>query len=96
MTRQSRHFWAIVAFNMTVAARETYEPQTEGVVSPAKLRSFNEMLHRICSCLAAENNGSDSWLFAYLHDESKRSGTATAVEWALADAKKKVLGESSI
>jgi len=95
MTRQSRQFWATVAFNMTVAARETYEPQTEGVVSPAKLRSYNEMLHRICSCLATEDD-SDSWLFSYLRNESKRTGTATAVEWALEDAKKKVLGESGI
>ena len=32
---------------VTVAARDTYVPGTEGVADPERLRQFNEMMHRI-------------------------------------------------
>jgi hypothetical protein len=87
---RDRRFWALVALNLTVAARDTYELQAEGIASPTKLRAYNEMLHRVCSYMATEDSGSDEWLFSYLSEASEQSGTATSVEWALENAKRKV------
>jgi hypothetical protein len=37
MGNNTERFWALAAFNLTVAARETYIPQTEAIAEPAKL-----------------------------------------------------------
>ena len=66
MSHEKQRFWAVVALNLTVAARETYMPQTENIAEPTKLRAYNEMLHRICSRMAVEDENSDSWLFSML------------------------------
>lgn len=34
-------------FFISMFARDTYEPESEGVQKPIELRSFNELLHRI-------------------------------------------------
>jgi hypothetical protein len=89
MDSEKRRFWAVVALNLTVAARGTYVPQSEKIAEPAKLRANNEMLHRVCSRLAAEDDDPDSWLFSFLREMSERTGTAEAVQWAIDDAKLK-------
>lgn len=40
-------FLAEVAYEMTIRARETYEPGTHGVSEPARLRAINEVMHRL-------------------------------------------------
>src|SRR5437016_3886935 len=42
-------FLAALAHDLTVAARETYVPGTEAVADPGRLRSINELQHRISS-----------------------------------------------
>ena|ERR1700682_2282687 len=90
MMDRNHRFWALVAFNLTVAARETYVPQTEDIAEPAKLRAYNEMLHRICSYIASVEveGGSDSWLHSVLLEMSERSETVKSVTSAIENAKK--------
>jgi len=88
-------FWALAAFNLTIAARETYLPRTERIAEAVKLRAYNEMLHRICSHIVAAHTGaaedrSDSWLLPTLTEMAERSGIAQSLTWAIDDAKKKV------
>lgn len=37
-----------VAFDLTIDARDTYIPGTEGIADPVRLRAINELQHRIC------------------------------------------------
>ena len=38
---------ARIAHQLTMAARDTYEPGTRGVTDPVRLRSINEIMHRL-------------------------------------------------
>jgi hypothetical protein len=96
VSNESEKFWATLALNLTIAARETYVVQSEEIAEPRKLRAYNEMLHRICSRLATGNNTSDSWLLPMLHEIGERSGTLGSVNWAVAEARKKAESSSSI
>ncbi|PYT10985.1 MAG: hypothetical protein DMG59_27650 [Acidobacteria bacterium] len=89
MRNENEKFWANLALNLTIAARETYVPQTEEVAEPGKLRAYNEMLHRICSHLATPNGGSASWLLPMLVEIAERTAILSSVNWAIADARKK-------
>jgi hypothetical protein len=82
-------FWAILAVNLTIAARETYVPQTKEIAEPGKLRAYNEMLHRIVSHIAMLNGSADSWLVPTLLETAEQSGTLSSVQWAIADAREK-------
>jgi hypothetical protein len=98
MDSSNARFWALVAFNLTVAARETYVPQTEEIAEPAKLRTYNEMLHLISSYLVTAQTGvgvqSDSWLIPALTEMAERSGVAGSLKWAIEDAQRKTLRTS--
>jgi hypothetical protein len=45
------HFLAVLAHELTVCARGTYEVGTAGVLEPELLRAFNELEHRVTSSL---------------------------------------------
>ncbi|GAK55776.1 hypothetical protein U27_02735 [Candidatus Vecturithrix granuli] len=62
------------AFELTIQARDTYDPGTKGVCDPERLREFNESLHRVVSavhlCLAGDNLAVPSEMFlAQLPDD---------------------------
>ena len=44
-------FLARLAWELTIAGRSTYEPQTEQLIHPEHLRRINEIQHRVTSCL---------------------------------------------
>lgn len=44
---QKVHFLAVLAHELTVSARGTYEVGTTGVLEPEVLRAFNEVEHRV-------------------------------------------------
>ena len=86
-------FWAVLALDLTIAARDTYVPQSEDVVEPHKLRAYNEMLHSICSHLVALQTGHESYsdksLFDVLHDQAEHGGVLGPLKWAIEDAEQK-------
>ena len=41
---ERQRLWPLVAYNLTVAARETYTAGTNEAAGPPKLRIYNEML----------------------------------------------------
>ena len=45
------HFLAVLAHELTVCARGTYEVGTSGVLQPEMLRGFNELQHRVTGSL---------------------------------------------
>lgn len=42
------------AFELTIAARDTYRVGSDEVAMPKRLRSFNERLHRVCAAAAMD------------------------------------------
>jgi hypothetical protein len=44
-------FLAMLGHAITIAARETYVPQSSGVAKPEQLREMNEVQHRVLACL---------------------------------------------
>lgn len=49
--KQQARLLARVSFELTIAARSTYIPGSDGVAAPEQLRAFNEIQHRVSSCL---------------------------------------------
>lgn len=50
-------FLARLGWELTVAGRDAYEPQTEELIHPARLRDINEVQHRVLEhlyCLASD------------------------------------------
>jgi len=45
------NFLAVLAHELTVSARGTYEVGTDGVLQPEMLRRFNELQHRVTGSL---------------------------------------------
>ncbi len=80
-------FWSHLAFELTIAARETYVPQTEDVAEPSKLRACNEILHRVCSHIAAlqraQETFSDDQLFEFCFEIGNRAGIASSLRRAI-------------
>ena len=53
-------FLSILAHNLTVVGRNSYQVQTEDLDQPRQLRLTNEILHRVTSCLRDALIGSES------------------------------------
>jgi hypothetical protein len=49
--RDELTFLAKLSHELTICARETYEPGTNNVLEPQLLRSYNELLHRITAAI---------------------------------------------
>ena len=45
------------AFELTIAARDTYRVGSDEVEMPKRLRSFNERLHRVCAAAMDADDG---------------------------------------
>jgi len=53
---------ARVAHELTMLARDTYEPGTRGVSDPGRLRAINEVMHRLTRRVLSLSRGSgDDW-----------------------------------
>lgn len=53
---------ARVAHELTILARDTYEPGTRGVSDPSRLRAINEVMHRLTRRVLNLSRGSgDDW-----------------------------------
>jgi hypothetical protein len=50
-------FLALLAHELTVVARDTYEVGGEGLTNPARMRAVNEVQHRLMSFLVALLSG---------------------------------------
>ena len=50
---------ARIAYALTVCARSTYEPGTEKVREPSVLRGYNELMHRVTSCILSHVQGDE-------------------------------------
>lgn len=80
----------LIAFShrLTVAARDTYEFQKDGVTDPKRLRTLNEIQHRVSGHALALLHGQpdrypdDVLIRIFLDDkpESERAGIAWAFE----------------
>jgi len=49
--RHKQLFLATLGHELTIAARSTYQPQTEDLDHPRWMRRFNEVQHRVAACL---------------------------------------------
>ena len=63
LDRQTKtSFLARVAHELTVLARDTYEPGTRGVTDPSRLRAINEVMHRLTRRVLTLSRGNqDDW-----------------------------------
>jgi hypothetical protein len=84
-------FLATLAHYLTIAGRNSYTPQADGLDSPALLRKVNEIQHRVTACLraAAKKEPSASfeqsiasWVLSHTDLGMKDLG-----EWAWSQAK---------
>ena len=50
---------AKAAHELTMRARDTYEPGTRGVSEPARLRGINEVMHRLTRRILTLNRGTE-------------------------------------
>jgi hypothetical protein len=90
----------LIAFShcLTVAARDTYEFQKDGVVDPKRLRTINEVQHRVSGHALALLKGSagrypdDVLMSIFLNDksEAERAG----IVWAFENAKESLRRDS--
>jgi hypothetical protein len=46
-------FLALLAYELTIVARDTYEVGGEGLTNPGRMRAINEIQHRLTSFLRA-------------------------------------------
>ena len=71
---------AKAAYELTIQARDTYEPGTRGVTDPARLRGINEVMHRLTRrILTLSREGGNDWKEAEFSKHYKKSHRAVAV-----------------
>ena len=49
--REKLAFLSLLGHTLTIAGRDSYEVQGEGLTSPAQLRRINEIQHRVLACI---------------------------------------------
>src|SRR5262245_15044845 len=73
-------FLALLGMNLTITGRDTYEPQTEDLIHPARMRAINEIQHVIFG-----------QLYALANDDSHRFPDDVLVAIILEDIRDRVL-----
>ena len=65
-----------LSFELTIAARDTYVADSEAVGVPPQLRAFNEIQHRVTSCLLElmSGRGTDIWIWPAISEFASRAG----------------------
>ena len=81
---QKRRLLARLSFELTIVARDTYVPSSEDIAAPQQLRSFNEIQHRVTSCLLEllDNRGDDLWIWPVISEFAEATGCGAAVSVA--------------
>jgi hypothetical protein len=78
---------ARIAHALTVCARDTYEVGTDNVLSPQKLRAYNELLHRVTGSLVSHLSGEKGYSLESIVEMMRSFGVhhsrAGEMEWAL-------------
>lgn len=95
-TREKMAALARFLHELTILARDTYEPTTVGVSDPARLRGINEIMHRTTSRLVNLACGRpDDWsepdFWAALAEISQACGTFGDLTAAAAVAVREIL-----
>ncbi len=84
-------FLSALGHALTIAARDTYVPQTEELSKPRQLRRINELQHRILACQYELLTGRESESFqrsiAQLVLDQPERDFRDLVGWAWRDAK---------
>jgi hypothetical protein len=67
------------AFELTISARDTYVPGSNGVQFPERLRAVNEMQHRVTSrlvdiLLGRGWNGADEYVWRVVFETARSAG----------------------
>jgi hypothetical protein len=52
-TEEKTIFLALLVFELTIVARDTYDPGQDGLINPTRMRVINEIQHRISAYLVA-------------------------------------------
>jgi hypothetical protein len=78
---QKRRFLARLAFELTIAARDTYVPGSEEIAAPRQLRGFNEMQHLVTSNLfeILGTGKDDIWVLPGIADLAR--GQVLGLKW---------------
>lgn len=89
---QSKFLLARLSFELTIIARDTYALDADLVGAPALLRAFNEIQHRILSCLLGlmSDRTHDIWIWPALWEFSERADCTDQVIRACVRALKSV------
>jgi hypothetical protein len=87
---QKALFLAVLAHELTVGARGTYEVGTSGVKDPKLLRAFNEILHRVTASLREYQQGREgiplSTVLKMLKDFGTKNNRQSDIERAISSA----------
>jgi len=80
-------FLALLAHELTIAARDTYEVGGNSLTDPARMRSINEIQHRLLGFLASLLNGdrerySDEMLVRWALEHPEDSVLQQQLSWA--------------
>jgi hypothetical protein len=78
---QKRRFFARLSFELTIKARNTYVPGSEDVAEPRQLRTFNELQHRVTSCLLKllDDGNDDLWIWPVISEFAEAECCGAAV-----------------
>jgi hypothetical protein len=89
---QKRRLLARLSFELTISARDAYLPGSEDIAAPRQLRSFNEIQHRVTSCLLEllDNRNDDLWIWPVISKFAEATGCGAAVSDACSRALRSV------
>jgi len=79
-------FLLAFAANLTIAAREDYDPAGEEIRPNRSLKGINEIIHHALGQIASARSGAAGYpietLFSIFEEEAAASGTQSDIAWA--------------
>jgi hypothetical protein len=97
-TLEQPRFLITFAHRLTVAARDTYEFQKDGVADPKRLRTINEVQHRVCGhALALLRGGSERYpdeVLVSIFLDDKSEAERARIAWAFENAREALRRDS--
>jgi hypothetical protein len=90
---QRRELLARLAFELTIAARTTYDPGSGDIAEPRQLRAFNEIQHRVTSSLLdiLGRRKDENWVWPVVAEFAHGAGIASEVAGACSRAFRSVM-----
>jgi len=84
-----------IAHLLTVCARSTYEPGTENIAEPRVLRGYNELMHRVTSCISMHVEGDKTFpleeIIKMMEDFGRTFDQTNEIGWVLKSAQERPL-----